>query len=316
MKKRFITSIFLAAVLALVFFVPFNLSNGLFYTAFIIFMVFFVMIASNEMIRMYETNKKFGKLPKIGIVLLTLATFVSMSGLSSELIVAPLEINDLLRITIPIITLILFSFLVFFKDFNGIDIGKALTIIFYVGLGSSSIVILRLLGIRFISYLFLITMLTDVFAYLFGSKYGKHKMIPHISPKKSWEGAIAGTLIATVIGSLYALFYGKIFIAGTPFGDFFNSEGYITLLENFSSVGDKATWIQALILVPLTLFGSIFGQIGDLVASRLKRTYGIKDFGQILPGHGGILDRFDSILFVAMLLTSIFFIIVELAPVV
>jgi phosphatidate cytidylyltransferase len=159
-------------------------------------------------------------------------------------------------------------------------------------------------------------MLTDIFAYLFGSKFGKHKMIPYISPNKSWEGAIAGTVVATIIGSAYALFYGKVFIAGTSLGDFFNAEGYITLLENFSAVGDQPIWVQALIIVPMTLLGSIFAQIGDLVASRLKRTYGIKDFGNILPGHGGVLDRFDSTLFVAIFLTSVFLIIFELAPVV
>jgi len=313
MKKRFITSIFLVAILAPVFFIPFNLSSA-FYIIFTIFMILFVVAAAYELIRMYETNKQFGKWPKLGIVALTLATFFSMSGISTSIIQSPLAFNDVLRITIPLITLILFSFLVLFRDFNGIDVGKALTVINYVGLGASAIVILRLLGIRFIFYLFIITMLTDIFAYLFGSKFGKHKMIPHISPKKSWEGAIAGTIIATIIGSLYALFYGKVFIAGTPFGDFFNSEGYITLLENFSSIGDAPIWIQALIIVPMTFFGSIFAQIGDLVASRLKRTYGIKDFGNLLPGHGGVLDRFDSTLFVAIFLTSLFLIIFELAP--
>jgi phosphatidate cytidylyltransferase len=313
MKKRFITSIFLVAILAPVFFIPFNLSSA-FYIIFTIFMILFVIAGSYELIRMYETNKQFGKWPKLGIIALTLATFFSMSGISTSIIQSPLAVNDVLRITIPLITLILFSFLVIFRDFNGIDVGKALTVINYVGLGAAAIVILRLLGIRFIFYLFIITMLTDIFAYLFGSKFGKHKMIPHISPKKSWEGAIAGTIIATLFGSMYALFYGKVFIAGTPFGDFFNSEGYITLLENFSSIGDKPIWIQALIIVPMTFFGSIFAQIGDLVASRLKRTYGIKDFGNILPGHGGVLDRFDSTLFVAMFLTSVFLIIFELAP--
>lgn len=315
MKRRLLTSLILVAIIVPVFFIPFKL-NIVFYTGFITFMLLFVVLASNELIKMYETNKKFGKWPKIGIIILTLATFLSTSGIGETLIETPLASNDVLRITIPLITLILFSFLVFFRDFNGIDIGKALTIINYVGLGAASIVVLRFLGIRFIFYLFMITVLTDVFAYIFGSKFGKHKMIPHISPNKSWEGAIAGTVIATIFGSAFALFYGKLFVAGTAVGDFFNSEGYITLLENFSSIGSESIWLQALIIVPLTLFGSIFAQIGDLVASRLKRTYGIKDFGNLLPGHGGVLDRFDSTLIVAIYLTSVFLIIFELAPVI
>jgi phosphatidate cytidylyltransferase len=278
-------------------------------------MISFVVIASTEMIRMYETENKFQLLPKIGIVLLTLATFFSVGGVMGDLEHNPLEANGLLSITIPLITLILFSFLVLFKDFNGLDVGKALTIINYVGLGAASIVILRFLGVRFIVYLLLITSATDIFAYIFGMKYGKHKLAPHISPKKSWEGAIAGTIFATLIASSFALFYGQFFQTGTMLGDFLNSGGQMTLLDNFSSLGERTpVWVQGLIIVPITMLASIFAQIGDLVASRLKRTYNIKDFGNILPGHGGLLDRFDSVLFVALFLTAIFLLIYRLFP--
>jgi phosphatidate cytidylyltransferase len=227
----------------------------------------------------------------------------------------PLEANGALSITIPLITLVLFSFLVLVRDFNGEDVGKALTIVNYIGLGAASIVILRFLGVRFIVYLFLITSATDIFAYLFGMKFGKHKMAPHISPKKSWEGAIAGTVFATIIASSFALFYGYVFYPGTWLGDMLNSTGELTLLDNFSSLGESnPLWVQALIIVPVTFLGSIFAQIGDLVASRLKRTYNIKDFGTILPGHGGLLDRFDSVLFVALFLTAVFLLIYRAFP--
>jgi len=96
-------------------------------------------------------------------------------------------------------------------------------------------------------------------------------------------------------------------VSGSATGEF---SGEQTLLANFSSLGESTSlWVQALVLVPVTFLASIFAQIGDLVASKLKRTYGIKDFGTILPGHGGLLDRFDSILFVAMFLTAIFILI-------
>lgn len=309
MKERLITGIILSLILIPI--VSFEIFLGVFQVV----MMLFVVIASTEMIRMFETEKKFQWLPKIGIVLLTLATFFSVAGVFGNLEHNPLEANSLLSITIPLITLILFSFLVLFKDFNGIDVGKALTIINYVGLGAASIVILRFLGVRFIVYLLLITSATDIFAYFFGVRFGKHKLAPHISPKKSWEGAIAGTICATIIASTFALFYGYFFQAGTFIGDLVNSGGQMTLLDNFSSLGERTPiWVQGLIIVPITMVASIFAQIGDLVASRLKRTHNIKDFGNILPGHGGLLDRFDSVLFVALFLTAIFLLIYRLYP--
>ena len=309
MKDRIITGVVLSAVLIPILTIPKLLE------LFQVFMLIFVVIASTEMIRMYETKKKFQLLAKIGIILLTLGTFSSMGGVLGSIEHNPLEANGALSITIPIFTIILLSFLVIFKDFNGEDVGKGLMVINYVGLGAASIVILRFLGVRFIVYLLLITATTDVFAYIFGMKFGKHKLAPHISPKKSWEGAIAGTIFATIIASSFALFYGYVFAQGTWIGDLVNSSGEKTLLENFSSLGeDYPLWVQAFVIVPVTFVSSIFAQMGDLVASRLKRTYNIKDFGTILPGHGGLLDRFDSALFVAMFLTAVFLIIYRLFP--
>jgi phosphatidate cytidylyltransferase len=188
-------------------------------------------------------------------------------------------------------------------------------VINYVGLGAAAIVILRFLGVRFIVYLLLITSATDVFAYLFGSKFGKHKLAPHISPKKSWEGAIAGSILGTLVAATFALGYGTFFSPDTAIGLFVNPGGEQTLLDNFSSLGvNKSLWIQGLVIVPITLVATILAQMGDLVASRLKRTYNLKDFGTILPGHGGLLDRFDSALFVAMFLAAIFILIYRLYP--
>lgn len=304
MKKRLITGIILALIL-----VPI-MSFDILLELFQVVMSVFVVIAAIELIQMFETVKKFQKRTKIGIIILTLLTFFSVGGVLGSENHNPLEANGWLSISIPLITLILFGFLVFFKNFTGEDVGKALTVINYVGLGSASIVILRFLGVRFLVYLFLITALTDIFAYLFGVKFGKHKMAPDISPKKTWEGAIAGTVIATIIASCFALFYGDLFTPGTWIGDLFNSTGERTLLDNFSQIGDtQPRWVQSILLIPVTFFSSILGQIGDLVASKLKRTYKIKDFGKILPGHGGLLDRFDSAMFVAMFLTAVFLLI-------
>jgi phosphatidate cytidylyltransferase len=309
MKKRLITGLVLSAILIPIVSIP------IFLETFQIFMILFVVIASYEIIRMFETKKKFQTLARIGIIVLTLGTFLSVGGVLGQIDHSPLEANGALSITIPLFTIILLGFLVFFKDFNGEDVGKALTVINYVGLGAASILILRFLGVRFIVYLFLITASTDIFAYIFGMKFGKRRLAPHISPKKSWEGAIAGTVFATIIASSFALFYGSVFYPGSYLGDMLNSGGEQTLLDNFSTLGERnPLWVQGLIIVPVTFLASILAQIGDLVASRLKRTYNIKDFGTILPGHGGLLDRFDSVLFVAMFLTAVFLLIYRLFP--
>lgn len=119
---------------------------------------------------------------------------------------------------------------------------------------------------------------SDTFAYFGGRALGKHKLIPNISPKKTVEGAIAGALGG---GILFPVF-GLIFASTTGFS------------------------VDYLLLSLIGLLAAVVSQIGDLIMSAIKRCYGIKDFGQILPGHGGILDRFDSTLTVAPLLCLAF----------
>lgn len=116
--------------------------------------------------------------------------------------------------------------------------------------------------------------ISDVFAYFTGVLIGKHKIVPHISPKKTWEGCIGGAIGCSVIVSLYFSFVIYRFTEVTlPF----------------------PTVVVASAIVGLLL--SIVSQLGDWMASALKRWSGIKDFGSILPGHGGIMDRFDSVFF-------------------
>lgn len=111
---------------------------------------------------------------------------------------------------------------------------------------------------------------TDTFAYLVGIKFGKHKLTP-ISPKKSIEGSIGGIVGSTLIAIIYTYFINKICNAGISY---FTITGIAVVL-------------------------SVLSQIGDLAASSIKRYVDIKDFGKIIPGHGGMLDRIDSILFIA-----------------
>ena len=109
---------------------------------------------------------------------------------------------------------------------------------------------------------------TDICAYFAGVTMGKHKLCPVISPKKTWEGAIGGILGSMILCGLFGLFFMKDSIA-------------LCLIVGF--------------------LGSIISMFGDLTASIFKRKMGIKDYGNLIPGHGGIMDRFDSILFTAPL---------------
>ena len=108
---------------------------------------------------------------------------------------------------------------------------------------------------------------TDTAAYEIGRRFGKHKLAPEISPHKTWEGAVAGLVVGSILGMIAAL------------------------------ITTDAGWFAAFIV---SLFISGVGQIGDLVESKVKRLAGVKDSGNLLPGHGGILDRFDSLLLASM----------------
>lgn len=136
----------------------------------------------------------------------------------------------------------------------------------YSAVGFHYLMQARNVGLSTVFYLLLIVWSTDSGAYIVGRKIGKNKLAPHISPNKTWEGSIGGVVIAMIIAGGFTLIYPQNF-------------GFLSMLL-------------------ITLILSVVGQIGDLVESALKRFYGVKDSGKILPGHGGILDRFDSLLFV------------------
>lgn len=288
-------------------FIPLLIVNQLF-IPFQILMMFLVLVAANEMVKLYEKDKKFPPFAKFIIIIFTaviyLAALAQIQGPNpGEMEINPLRLFNINVEFLPIFLftiLILFLFLVIYDTFNAADIGKALMVICYVGLGFAAITTLRYIGLRFIIYLFIITILTDVFAYLFGVRFGKHKMCPNISPKKSWEGAIAGTVCAAIIGTIYAFFYGALF------GNIFGPENATTIIHGLFNMDAIPQVGQFFIILGVSVFASIAGQIGDLVASKLKRTYSIKDFGNIFPGHGGVLDRLDSALFASLFLLTLF----------
>lgn len=118
-------------------------------------------------------------------------------------------------------------------------------------------------------YLILITVMTDTFAYITGMLIGRHKLLEIISPKKTWEGLIGGTVFGVFIATCF----------------------YVTVVNSSISLP---------IIIFSTFVLAIVGQLGDLFFSAIKRYFGKKDFSNLMPGHGGILDRLDSIIFVLL----------------
>ncbi|MBS4172550.1 phosphatidate cytidylyltransferase [Bacillus sp. FJAT-49736] len=147
-----------------------------------------------------------------------------------------------------------------------IDASFMLLSIFYVGFGFYNFLFIRESGLTLILYSLFIIWATDSGAYFIGRAMGKRKLWPEISPNKTVEGFFGGILCALIVAILFSL---------------------------FSNI--EASMLK---LIIITAVLSVFGQMGDLVESALKRHYNVKDSGRILPGHGGILDRFDSLLFV------------------
>ena len=180
-----------------------------------------------------------------------------------------------------VIAVYLLAVIVF--QFGKVDMGKvALTFLvcFYVIGSFSSFVILRDVPVAG-RFLFLIPLIfswvTDTFAYFCGRLFGKHKLIPAVSPKKTVEGAIGGAVFCALTGFIYGLLVNAIF----------------GVAPNYP------------VLIVSGLLISVVSQIGDLAMSAVKREHNLKDFGKILPGHGGFLDRFDSSIAVAVLVLAI-----------
>lgn len=181
--------------------------------------------------------------------------------------------NKDFNVSYKVLSLVLISLvfpLILYNDAEKYDLKTAFTLfgsILLLCLGFGSITILGETSLNFFIFILLIPIFNDTFAYTGGLLIGKHLLCPKISPKKTWEGFITGIVLTTFSLTLI----------------------YLSLFSYSYNI---------IILICCILFLSLVAVLGDLFFSLIKRTVGIKDFSNLIPGHGGILDRLDSILFV------------------
>lgn len=256
MKQRVIT-----AVIALIVFLPLLYLGGL---PFDILVTLMGIVAMSEFLIMKK---------KLLVSFEAIISFLLILSVLLPVFWAGFWTQDTLGGSFYLLALVMLVYTVISKNrFSFDDAGVLLLGGLYAGLGFRFMMLARAESLWMMLYALLIVWITDSGAYLIGRKIGKNKLAPHISPNKTWEGSIGGSLSAVVIVGVYLYFVQGAF----PYS-------FSTML----------LW---------TLVFSVGGQLGDLIESAFKRHYGVKDSGKILPGHGGILDRFDSLLFVLPLM--------------
>lgn len=267
MKVRTITG----AVMTSVFVVPCIFSE---YIVYPIVVALLAVMAIFEMLRVLGFEKRFA----VSIPAYLLAAGLPIGAFFKDKLPGGVEKFLLLAALAVIIYLVyLLGFSVFcrgtllFSQISGV-----FTSVAYISVSFMALSLLRYVehGVYIFVIVFISSCICDIFAYFTGYLFGKHKLIPEISPKKTVEGAIGGTAFA-VLG---LLLYGFI----------------------LSKAADLSVNYPIIALYGLLL--AIVGQFGDLVASLIKREHGVKDYGRLLPGHGGVLDRFDSMMPISLVL--------------
>lgn len=175
---------------------------------------------------------------------------------------------------VMVLTACMFVYVLSYPRFQATDIMSTYFGFLYVPVMLSFIYLTRTYtdGIHLVWLVFISSWVCDTCAYCAGMLLGKHKLVPKLSPKKTVEGAIGGILGASLVGALFGLYLSNVLLQDTAI-----------------------IWMLAVICG----VGAIVSQIGDLTASAIKRNHDIKDYGNLIPGHGGILDRFDSVIVTA-----------------
>ena len=251
----------ISAIVMLGIFIPLLIIGGL---PFRILGTVVAMLGSYEIIKIRETKKPFPGALKFATYILT--GIITLHGTDNSVLNYMIDYRYL--------TFILFLYLIAMvlindkKKYNINDAFYLTSSALFIGLSLNLLIQIRNYSIFYIIYIFLITITTDTFAMAIGRRIGKNKMAPLISPNKTFEGSIGAVIMGTLIPSIF----------------------YIEVIGSNNI---------ALIIV-ITCILSIVAQLGDLSFSAIKRYYDRKDFSNLIPGHGGILDRLDSVIFVLL----------------
>lgn len=220
------------------------------------------IIGVTEVLRIYDLHKKA---PGIIVYIFTVL-YYALLFVNLDKFIVPLFVM--------FVYAELITYVVTFPKYKDINTAAAVLSFFYVAVMLSYMYQIRILehGGAFVVMIFICSWINDTCAYLVGVKFGKHKMTPKLSPKKSIEGLIGGITGSTIFGALYGIFLNaKVFE-----------------LHN-----------APIIFAIVGAMGAGMAVLGDLTASAIKRNNDIKDYGKLIPGHGGVMDRFDSIIFTA-----------------
>jgi len=252
MKKRIVSAIIMFLIIIPILIlggIPYSLAVGL-----------LSLVAYKEMLDLRKNKndypnivKLFGLISMLYLIYSNFEKYGLLFGLSYKILC-----GIILIICLPTL---------FYKEKYKIeDAFHLLATILFLGLGFNLLISVYNYGLKYFVLLIMVTILTDTFALFGGKLVGKHNFTT-ISPNKTIEGCIIGSLVSTFVCTVY----------------------YLNVINNVSSI------IQVVLII---LFLSIIGQCGDLFFSAIKREFNKKDFSNLIPGHGGVLDRLDSIIFV------------------
>ena len=275
MKQRVITAVVLLALLAVVVW-------QIYTPLFVIVIAFFSAVAANEIMKCAKVSNKF--ILCTGTAFAFCVPFFASAHILEPLVSTPqwaLVINKVPNIVFVIVLTLAF-FLAMLKEYSHTkfeDVAVSFIASVVVPYGFSIFVRLRdidgyktQIGVYLIFFGLISALGTDTGAQLGGMAFGKHKMSPNISPKKTVEGAVCGVITGFALNLIAMLLYNRF--ADSPL-----------------------TQTQAIVFMCVEPLIGVMSMMGDLSASVLKRNFGVKDFGKIFPGHGGVMDRFDSSLF-------------------
>ena len=255
MKERVIS-----AIVALIIVIPLIILGGYSYY---VGVGIISIIGYYEILNIREKEKKINPLVKaltlISYLCIVLSACFNKTNFNIDY---RLILLDLFMCLLPLITFAK-------RDYDGEDALMLVAITLFLGIAFNYLIVIRNINILYLLYTLLITVMSDTFAHFFGTKIGRYKLSPNISPNKTIEGMIGGVTFGTFIGSMFFL-------------TFINTEASIFFV------------------VIMSLALSLVAEFGDLIFSAIKRRYGVKDYGNIMPGHGGVLDRLDSILFTVL----------------